>query len=226
MKIIADKRIPFKARETLTKYGEIIDVQSQGITYDGISGHPDIFMCHFEKELVIAPNIPESLNSLLIQNQIHSIEGKNKVGEKYPKTAVYNAVVTDELLIHNIQYTDPVILDKCSSLKIIDVKQGYVRCNLLALPNKRFITSDRGIESTLRNDGFEVLFVKPNEIVLPGFSHGFIGGCCGIYEDKIFLLGSLKYFPDGEKIKAFLKGMQIIELNDGPLFDGGSLIIV
>lgn len=226
MKIIADKRIPKEARKTLEKYGEIIDVQSKGITYDAISGHSDIFFCQLDKDLVIASNTPESLKSLFIENQIQFIEGASSVGEKYPETAAYNAVVTDKLLIHNLQYIDSFLLEKCTALEKINVKQGYCRCNLIALPNNRFITSDNGIESSLKTKGYEVLFVNPNGIMLPGFSHGFIGGCCGIYEDSIFFLGSLKHFPEGEKIKSFLKGLQIIELYDGPLFDGGSLIFV
>lgn len=226
MKIIADKRIPNEARVALESYGEIIDVQSNGLTYDAVSGHPDIFICQLEKDLVIAPNTPGNLKSKLIENQIQFVEGKRKVGEKYPQTAAYNVVITDEFLIHNIQHTDTFVLNKCRSLETIDVKQGYCRCNLLALPNNRFITSDKGIEAALKNKGFDVLYVKHAGILLPGFSHGFIGGCCGTFENNVFFIGSLKHFPEGEKIKRFLMDSNIIELYDGPLFDGGSLIFV
>jgi len=226
MKIIADKRIPAEARTALAEYGKVIEFQSDGITYDTVSGHPDVFMCQLEKELIIAPNTSSGLKTRLIENQIRFVEGNNRVGKNYPQTAIYNAVVTDKLLIHNIQHTDTVLLNKCNSLEKIDVKQGYSRCNLLALPNKRFITSDRGIESVLKNKGFDVLYVKPTGILLPGFSNGFIGGCCGVFEDNVFFIGSLKFFPEGEKIRDFLKEFKLIELYNGPLFDGGSLIFV
>ena len=226
MLILADKRIPEKAKKNLKKYWEVLFLETHGITYPAISGHPDIFFCNTENRLVVAPNIPENIKQQLQKNNIQFVEGSLKVGKQYPETAHYNAVVTGELLIHNLQHTDNVIQENCTDLQSIHVNQAYTRCNLIALDNKRFITSDKAIEKTLINKGFEVLFVHPEGIALPGFEHGFIGGCCGIYEDKIFFIGSLNRFPEGDKIQSFVKEFKIIELYDGPLFDGGSLIFI
>jgi len=226
MFILSDNRIPEKAKKGLQKYGEVLFLETREITYPAISGHPDIFVCKTENSLVIAPNTPEKIKHLLTQNSIQFVEGTLKVGRQYPKTACYNALVTDKLLIHNLKHTDPVIQENCTDLQNIHVNQAYTRCNLIALDNNRFITSDKGIEKTLISKGFEVLFVHPKGIILPGFKHGFIGGCCGIYEDSIFFIGSLNHFPEGDKIQDFLKGHEIIELFDGQLFDGGSLIFI
>ena len=226
MFILADKRIPEKAKYKLEKYGELLFVETYGITYPAISGHPDIFFCKTPDRLFIAPNTPKNVKQQLIQKNIRFIEGKTAVGHKYPESAHYNAVVTDNLLVHNLQQTDAGLSEACKYYETIHVNQGYTRCNLMSLNHNRFITSDRGIEKTLNNKGYDVLFVHPEGILLPGFAHGFFGGCCGVNRNRLFMLGSLAYFPDGKKIWSFAKDLEIIELYDGPLFDGGSLIFM
>lgn len=226
MLILADKRIPEKAKNNLKKYGEGLFLETKGITYPAISGHPDIFFCQTGTKLVVAPNTPENVKRQLLQNNIHIIEGAALTGKKYPETARYNAVVTDSFLIHNLKHTDDVILGATKSLQNIHVNQAYTYCNLIVLKNNRFITSDKGIENTLLAKGFEVLYVHPEGIILPEFKHGFIGGCCGISEERIFFIGSLNHFPEGDSIRSFIRGFEIIELYDGPLFDGGGLIFI
>lgn len=222
MKILADKRIPDQAKINLEKFGEVIFLETRGITYPAISGHPDIFFCKTRDRLVCAPNAPK----IIIDNLYSKIAGKYSVGEKYPETAFYNAVVTDKYLIHNQRYTDSVLKEKCRQLDFIQVTQAYTRCNLIALNNDRFITSDKGIEKALANLNLEVLFVNPQGISLPGFDHGFFGGTCGLRRDQIFFVGSLDHVADGEKIRKYLSNYDIIELYDGPLYDGGSIIFL
>ena len=226
MHIIVDKRIPFEAKIKLKKFGEVLFFETSGITYPAISGHPDIFFCKTENELVIAPNTPGKTIEQLKVSNISFVTGKKIVGTQYPQTAYYNALITDRYLVHNLNYTDPVILDFCDHLEKIDLKQAYTRCSVLAFGNDSYITSDKGIEKVLLKCGLAVLFVNPKGILLPGFEHGFFGGTCGIYKDKVFFTGSLDRFPEGEKVRQFMSGYEIIELYDGPLFDGGSLIFL
>ena len=110
----------------------------------------------------------------------------------------------------------------------IQVDQGYCRCNLLPLKDNHFITSDGGIFKVLKRCHLDVLQVTPEGILLEGFSHGFFGGCCGIFEDKVFVNGSLDHFQDGEMVRNYLNklGYKIVELIDGPLMDCGSIFFV
>jgi len=96
------------------------------------------------------------------------------------------------------------------------------------LKENNFIISDKGIQKTFFENKINHLYVSPEKIVLPGFPNGFIGGCCGVLENKIFLSGSLKYFPDGEKFKQFVQNYkyEVIELYDGFLFDCGSILFL
>ena len=222
--IIADHRIPDSARESLLKHGELITVNSSGIVYEAISGHPDVFICKTDSGLVVAPNTPNEVIELLKKRNIKMIRGENSLGASYPYTAYYNAVVTPNFIIHNTKYTDPVLCDACSNLETIHVNQAYCRCATLALMEDRFITSDKGIEKGLVQKGLEVLYIDPEGILLPGFKHGFFGGTCAVYKNKIYFLGSLDHFPEGNKIRTFLSGYEIVELGDEQLFDGGGLI--
>jgi hypothetical protein len=228
MLIIADSRIPDEAKNNLRHYGEMIFIKTEGITYESISGHPDIFFCKLNDTIITAPNLPENYKLLLSERAIIFRDGEENVGDKYPKTAIYNAVFNGEYLIHNFRYTDSVINQNAGDTDLIHVNQGYCRCNLLPLKNNHFITSDEGIKKVLQNYHMEVLYVNPEDIILPDKKHGFFGGCCGVFGNKVFILGNLNFFGDGYKVGQFLSSLdyEIIELYDGPMFDGGSILCI
>ena len=114
------------------------------------------------------------------------------------------------------------------SRKQIHVNQGYTRCNLLPLPDNCFITSDKGIYTILTDEGLDVLYVDPAGIQLEGFPNGFIGGVCGVKDRTIYMAGSLKRYKEGQKMKDFFLQhmMTWVELYDGPLIDGGSILFL
>lgn len=224
--IIADHRLPEQVKSKLKQFGHTVFLETFNITYPAISCHPDIFLFKTNYRLVIAPNTPNEFQELIVQLKFPFTKGKKYVGNEYPETSHYNVVETGKYLIHHKKYTDPEIRELTTGKEFIHVKQAYTRCNLIALNNDRFITSDKGIEKTLKRKGLEVLFVDPRGILLPGFDHGFIGGTCGILDNRIFFLGSLDHFHEGDKIRNFLKDYEIIELYGGPLFDGGGLLFI
>lgn len=226
MIIIADKRIPEPAKTKLKEFGNVHYLSSEGITYPAISGHPDIFFCKLKEQLIIAPNTTVDILNLLTKESINITFGRSIVGSRYPVTASYNAVVTDKYFIHNTSISDSIILEKTKELEVINVKQAYTRCSLLPLKNDRFITSDKGIEKELQKRKLDVLYVNPDGILLPGQINGFIGGSCGNVENKIFFLGNLDYYSEGDKIRNFTNDYEVIELYEGSLFDGGSLIFI
>ncbi len=229
MLIIIDKRIPQQSKDILKTYGELLELETTDITYDAISGHPDIFFCQApDNNLIVAPNLPESYFKVLFNNNIPFIKGELEVGKIYPSTAHYNIVLTDKYLIHNTKYTDRKILDQNLNKTIINIKQAYTRCNLISLGDNSFITSDDGIFKTLHKLKFNVLNVSPLDVELPTFDHGFFGGVCGVHNSKVFINGSLNYHREGEQIFDFITtlGYSIIELYDGKLNDGGSILFI
>ncbi len=229
MYILIDHRIPSEAKANLAMYGQLIELKTKGITYDAISLHPDIFCCQTPDNLIIAPNIPSYIIKTFQEKEVKYIFGKESVGMQYPQTSHYNAVVTENFLIHNTKNTDEKILKSCSSKKILSVNQGYTRCNLIALNENNFITSDKGIYNQFQScKDFKTLYVNPDKILLPDVNNGFFGGCCGIYKNKLFIIGNLDYLAEGLAVKelATSSSVKIIELYNGQLFDGGSILFI
>jgi len=226
--IIIDNKLPEPAKEKLSSFGEVIEFSTIGITYEAISGHPDVFFCKTDNKLIIAPNTPQHYKNVFRKKNISFIEGKKEIGKKYPATAYYNAAISENYIIHNFDFTDEIILKNTLSKQKIKINQAYSRCSILPLKENNFIISDKGIQKTFFENKINHLYVSPEKIVLPGFPNGFIGGCCGVLENKIFLSGSLKYFPDGEKFKQFVQNYkyEVIELYDGFLFDCGSILFL
>jgi hypothetical protein len=227
MLIIADARLPERVLKNLERYGEVMPFASQGIVYDSISGHPDIFLCQTPKGLVVASNTPAETLNQIVKSGATVATGQQPVGVSYPASAIYNAFSGSELLVHSKDLTDSIIIKKSEGLKKVDVKQGYTRCNLVEAGGL-FITSDRGIEKELQKAGKDTFFVDPSLIQLPGQKHGFFGGCTGVHKNILFLSGSLKHFPEGPELIENLekRGIELVELYDGPLWDGGSIYFI
>ncbi|MGE5430804.1 MAG: DUF6873 family GME fold protein [Syntrophomonadaceae bacterium] len=228
MQIIIDRKMPEKAKNTLSRFGSLIELATSGITYEAISGHPDIFFFQAPSVLITAPNLPKEYFRILDENKINYVLGNSPVGAKYPDTARYNAVSGGKFLIHNKDITEKEILHHLKEKEILHVSQGYCRCSLLGLKGESFITSDGGIYKALIKAGLNVLYVSASDVMLPGLKHGFFGGACGLHDDKVFISGSLKNHPQHSEIKSFIQanGYEIVELCEGPLFDAGSIFFI
>ena len=226
--ILCDKRLPYPAKVRLADIDALIEIGTENITYPAVSGHPDVFCCPVGDVMVVSPALSAKYTDIFNSHAINWVYGLNPNAFTYPDSAIYNAVVTDTLLIHNLLITDPMIKIKAGLRKQIHVNQGYTRCNLLPLPSDIFITSDHGIFSVLTQAGFDVLYVNPQGILLEGFPNGFIGGVCGVKEDKVFIAGSLSKYKEGQRIREFLSlhALTPDELYDGPLIDGGSILFI
>ena len=225
MLIFGDARLPQPTKQKLSAVGTFVPFMTENLVYEAIAGHPDIFFCQDGNKLVVAPNLPEKYFHLLKQHSISFTKGVSALKNKYPGTARYNAVVSKRYLIHHPTLSDPELLNTFKEKKVIPVKQGYVRCNLLPLKNEVFITSDKGILKALQKASLEVHYFSPEGIYLQGFQHGFLGGCLGLLNDTIFITGRLSTYPEGKRLSHLLTGLgyRIEELHDGPLVDGGGI---
>lgn len=226
--IITGKQMPLPAKNTLKTIGYPVFLQTDQLVYKSISGHPDIFICQGDEGLVVAPGLPSEILKPLADTGIRMIKGLVDPGKTYPESARYNAVVTPDFIIHNLKITDPVIFETFPGRKHLHVNQGYTRCNLLALGNDHFITSDHGIERALRQVGKMVLFADPAPVKLKGQKNGFFPGCCGIFRDEVLIAGSLNHHPQKSDMLDFIEtaGMEIRELFAGELTDVGGIIVI
>ncbi len=227
MLIFIDARAPDPVKKTLNAYGQVVDFSTHGITYDTISGHPDIFICQTPAGIVIAPNLPSDYQHMIIKNCSRVYTGSEPVRSAWPKSALYNAFVNSYYCIHNQHYTSQTISAHCKELTNIHVNQAYTKCNLVEAGGL-YITSDLGIERTLNKAGLDTCYIDPRQILLPGQIHGFFGGCTGYWNHQLFLTGSCKHFKEGETLRNALQERKIhlVELYDGPLYDGGSILFL
>lgn len=228
MLIIIDIRIPQEAKDNLSRFGELLEFSTDKISYPAISCHPDIFLCQTPETLICAPNIPSQYLALFRARNIAYEIGLKKVGQKYPESAAYNCLVNGDSVFHKKEITDLKILEQTRQKKFIDLNQGYTRCSLIQLPSGICITSDMGIEKTLKKAGIEANYFSPKEILLPEMKHGFIGGALGLYQDKVFAIGNPKYHPWGEEFISLIsnQGLELISLYDGPFVDGGGIFFL
>lgn len=216
------------AKEALRKRFLVHEFYTEGITYDAVSCHPDVFMQHSGKQLVLAPNIPRQTIDFLDEHAVKYMYGQNRIGHTLRETTFYNCIATENALFHKKGYTDPVILELAREKQFVDLPQAYTRCSMLALQEDLIITSDAGIEKKLVQMGFNIIFVPPQGILLPPYKHGFIGGCFGWYNNELFVLGSFNYLKNGNEILKQIeeKGIVVHELCDEPLYDGGGVFIL
>lgn len=222
---IIDARAPKAAIEKLRESFEVLEFKSKGITYDEVSGHPDIFIFQDEDKLIIAPNSPKELVDFLTVQKANFIFGKKEVGVELHNSTQYNCIATKDNLFHKEGFTDEIILDNHSTKKLINLPQAYTCCSLSKLGGNKFITSDKGIYKVLKSENFSSLLVNPKSIKLPGYPYGFFGGTNGIFNNDFYLIGSFKYLAGGDEIKSFIgyNDLNVIELCDCELYDGGGV---
>lgn len=223
---IIDARAPRIAIAHLRTYCDVFMFESAGITYDAICGHPDVFLFQSSQELIIAPNTPRELIDYLRSNRKAFRFGSRSVGHTLRESTLYNSIATKTHLFHKSGYSDASITR--NNLEFVHVPQAYTRCSSIAIDNNSFITSDRGMEKALLRNSFNCLFCDPSSIILPPYSHGFIGGCMGMHQDKLFVIGALRHIKEASLFLNYVKqrGLSVVELYDGPLFDGGGIFFI
>ena len=229
--IIASSLMPEPAKESLSKMGSVTWLEPSDQAYPSISSHPDIFFFCKDERHCDSVICAENVHIDLPQN-IKVTKGVKSVGNAYPATVPYNAVGVGNILVHNLKYTDEKIVESYGKMWTksvqLNVNQGYTRCNLLALNETNYITSDFGIKKVLEEKGFNVFYIDPHQITLTGHDHGFFPGCCGLVGDCLVVCGGISHLKECKELRKFVRrnGMKIIELYNGELIDVGSIFFV
>lgn len=195
--------------------------------YDAVATHADIQIHYVGNNCFIsAPQTYEYYKNYMPQ-ECTLIKGQKSIGSKYPYDVWYNAAVLKDYVICNATYTDKTVLDKHNK-EIINVKQGYSKCNICVVGDNAIITSDSGIAKAVTQSGVDVLPISQGHIELRNFDYGFIGGATGLIDNHILAVnGDINYHPDNEQIKKFCsdRNIDIVPLKDGNLVDIGTIIV-
>lgn len=189
-----------------------------------IGDHPDLSLFVLDSDNII---LAEEVYSYYKDK----LPGKNLIkgsstSKKYPRDSIYNLFTFKDFYIHN-DFTEENIERslKEKNYKHLFVKQGYSRCSIIPL-RESLLTSDYGIYKTLK-DRVDIILLENDKIELDGFDQGFIGGTCGIVDDKLVFTGDISRHKSFERIKKAC-GRENIEIiyPEIPLVDLGSLICI
>lgn len=187
-----------------------------------ISDHPDLSIFSLDKDgIVVASGVYDYYKENLPHKNI--IRGE-EVSRKYPQDAVYNIVKFKDYYIHN-DHTEKIVEKYFKDNKIshLPVKQGYTKCSTIVL-NESILTADYGIYKALK-DKVRVILLSEDIIKLDGFDKGFIGGTCGLIEDKLIFTGDIRKHKSYDLIKKECERENIdIIYPETELVDLGSLI--
>jgi len=223
---IIDARSPKLAIERLKSENfEVLEFKSENITYNSVSGHPDIFIFQTQNGFIIAPNSPIELIYFSEYHKITFEFGNSQIGNEFQNSVAYNCVQTYDFLFHKAGFTDKKILEQAGNRKIINLPQAYTRCSMIEIAENNFLTSDAGIKKVLDSLNLSNFFFSPEEIKIYDHKNGFIGGSCGIFENKIFFNGNFLKHKDGKALEKFLlsANLEIICLHNDFLYDGGGI---
>lgn len=223
---LVSSQAPAEALQRLEHYAEVVPFHSDSTNFPPLASHPDLFVFQCGTQWAVAPNLSQPYCNLFPTARV----GATPVGDTINSVSAYNVAAVEGLAVGNPKTIDPQAAELLNLLNtpLIPVRQGLARCAALLLSPTAAITSDPGIHKALLANGVETLLVSAEPILLPGYKSGCFGGCCGILGEKVFLLGSLDYHPQGTEIRQYLErnGKEPVELYAGPLFDGGSIFFV
>lgn len=190
-----------------------------------VNCHPDMILHHLGGKDIVLYDYDKTLNEALRQKGFNLIFCDSKIKKEYPYDIPLNCLNINGYIVGKTEFIDNQIKTRFDNKNILNSKQGYAKCSCCVVDKTHIITSDKSLEKVLKQNGFEVLLVNPQSIVLQGYNNGFIGGCCGLIDkDKLLFTGNLS--QEFDSIKLFCKscGVDVICLPFDFLNDIGSII--
>ncbi|SDX72027.1 hypothetical protein SAMN05444411_108131 [Lutibacter oricola] len=228
MYAIIDHRVSLEIKKNLEKYVEgIFEFSSNAITYNSISGHPDIFIFQDQNGLIIAPNAPKKLINFLDTIKAKYYFGNKNVDESLNNSVLYNCLTNNNYFFCKPNKPDLAIQQKHLDKTMVNLPQAYTRCSMFTIKDT-VITSDKGIIKELAKHKIESFYFEPSQIKIEDHKHGFIGGTMGIMDNKVFFLGNILKHKNGNALNKYITnlGKEVICLGTDYLYDGGSIFFV
>ena len=205
--VILAENFPEESAEKLKAYGEVVKTRANKNLLKGLDTHTDILVHPLPNgDLVVDRDNLKYYKKILPDKNL--IPSHSSLSKEYPKDIPLNVFSFKNYFIHNLKFTDQVILDyyKNSGYEMINIKQGYAKCSCLVTEDF-IITSDGGIYESLK-DFIPIYKINHGEIKLKNFNYGFIGGASGVLGKKIFFTGDFSHHSSHEEILKIIKNIQ------------------
>lgn len=225
--VLVSGEISTSSADTLSELGvEVIKTELEPALYAAVRFHPDMQLCHLGGAAALCTQTARTVLPNGMQLGVCALPDG-----KYPGDVFYNAARVGDFLICNSRYTSPGILKYCAEngVEIINVAQGYAKCNICVIDESAIITSDAGIARACAKYPIDVLTVDDERVRLAGFSHGFFGGAAGkLRRDLLAVNGNIAAHKNTGEIIAFARrrGVDIVSLNGGDITDVGSILAI
>ena len=225
--VLVAENFPEKAAEKLKAYGQVVRTKANTRVLRGLDTHPDILVHPLPSgDLVVDRDNLEYYKEIFKDKNV--IPSSSKLSAKYPGDIHLNAFAFKNFFIHNLKYTDQVILDyyKKAGYDLVNIKQGYAKCSCL-VTHDFVMTSDGGIYETLK-DLIPIYKIDHGGIKLQNFNYGFIGGATGVLGKKIFFTGDFSHHSSYEEILKIISNYdyEIEILSDETIEDFGSIYFI
>ncbi len=229
MNFIIDRTMPDIMVKKLEKIGNVYKSAVINAVDGSVASHPDLQIHFLTQTMAVCGRTVFDYYKKLLPHNIELYAGKADIGDTYPQICAYNIARVGEFVICNLKYAEKSIIDfyERQGKKIINVKQGYTKCNICPVSDNTFITEDMGIHNAVQNIyGLESVLLPAGSVRLNGFDYGFIGGATGFAENKVIFCGSLSDSPHREEILSAINKCEVeyFELSDDSLYDYGSII--
>ena len=199
------------------------------------ASHPDMLVMKIGRELIVERQYAEENAALFskISSFLPNLTIKYaeiSLTEEYPRDCSLNALLIGNNIFLRQKSVAKEIIYIANRLgtRLVDVRQGYPACSVLALGASHAITADRGMAASLHAKGIEVLLIEDGGISLVPYDYGFIGGASGVHQDKVFFFGDISTHKNGKEIADFCQscGYLPISLGFGGLVDLGRIIFI
>ena len=221
-----------KSNKALIDYmktrGTVILVPEDARLDNRISSHPDLAISIMDDTLIIDQNANINIMKQLDTLDIPYVLGNSRLAPAYPNDIAYNAVITKNFILHNLDYTNQLLRlhSKYTNKTLIHVNQGYTKCSTVVVNDHSLITADQGIYQAAK-DFMNVLLINQGHVSLDGYEYGFLGGTSACLDDSVVFHGDLSKHPDFERIVAFIEAehKKPVYFTGFPLTDIGSILV-
>lgn len=194
-----------------------------------VNTHPDMSCFLYDsKTIVTSDESYHYYKSIFIDSGVCIINSHENPEAKYPYDVKFNALRVNDYLISKDEVSAEAIKKMFTLDKRINSSQGYVKCSIIDIDGKYFISDDVYLEKNIRGLGCKTLLVDKGFVKINNYNYGFIGGASGYANNKIFLTGRIDDDKNRKLIEEFARSInkELIYLTEYDIFDVGTLMIM
>lgn len=223
------KDLPEEIQNRLSFFGECVPLPPFEKLPVPVCSHPDMLIAKIGGKLLIHAEYRQG-RELLSSLGIPFLLSYTPVSAKYPDDIRLNCFCLENRFVSNEKYVSREALQiaKSSGFRSVSVSQGYAKCSC-AVAGNAVATADCGMEKVLRREGADVLLLQPFPIGIETYDTGFIGGASVLLNERTLgFFGNIEMHAQYALLRDFFadRGISLISLGCGPLFDYGGAIDV